>query len=44
MTYKYKNAFYVCINKGHNYVPKEIESNSILIDEDISKIINELNN
>ena len=44
MTYKLKKAFYVCINKGQNYVPKEIESKSILIDEDICKIINELNN
>ena len=40
MTYKFKDANYVCINKGDNYIPKEIKDKSILIDDDLSEIIN----
>ena len=39
MTYEYNNAFYVCINKGYNKVPIEIEDKSIIINDDISKIL-----
>ena len=42
MTYNFKDAFYVCINMGENYLPKEIEDKSIVISDDINKIINEL--
>lgn len=43
MTYQYKNAFYVCINKGFNKIPDEIRQKSLIIDDDISKIISRLN-
>ena len=39
MTYEFKSAFYVCINKGYNQIPEEIEDKSIIINDDISKII-----
>lgn len=39
MTHQLNKADYVCINKGHNYVPDEIKSKSLIIDDDIKKII-----
>lgn len=39
MTYNFKDAFYVCINKGFNRVPKEIEDKSIVLDEDINLLV-----
>ena len=42
MTYEFKNAFYVCINKGYNQIPEEIEDKSIIINDDISKIISSI--
>ena len=42
MTYEFKDAFYVCINKGYNEIPKEIKNKSILIDDDINKIIEDI--
>ena len=43
MTYQFKNANYVCINKGDNYVPSEIKDRSLVIDADISEVIKALN-
>lgn len=42
MTYNFRNAFYVCINKGFNQIPDEIKDKSLLINDDISKIIKEI--
>ena len=42
MTYNYKNAFYVCINKGYNQIPNEIEDKSLIINEDIAEIISSI--
>ncbi|MBQ4255045.1 MAG: Sir2 silent information regulator family NAD-dependent deacetylase [Bacilli bacterium] len=42
MTYRFHDATYISINKGKNILPKEIESKSMIIDEDIAKIINEI--
>lgn len=36
MTYAFKNAFYVCINKGFNRIPQEIQDKSIVINDDIN--------
>ena len=42
MTYKFNDTFYVCINKGENYIPKEIEDKAIVVDDDLGLIIDEL--
>ena len=42
MTYEFKDAYYVCINKGYNEIPNEIKDKSLLIDDDIKKIIEEI--
>ena len=39
MTYQFNNAFYACINKGDGYVPDEIKSKSLIINEDIKRLI-----
>ena len=39
MTHQFNNAYYACINKGDNYVPDEIKSKSLIIDDDIKKLI-----
>lgn len=39
MTYQYPNAYYVCINKGENYVLKEIADKSMALDEDIADVL-----
>ncbi len=39
MTHQFKDAHYVVINKGENYIPKEIEDKSIVIDGDLNEII-----
>lgn len=39
MTYNFKNAFYVCINKGFNQIPDEIKDKSIVLDEDINLLV-----
>ena len=39
MTHQFNKAYYVCINKGDNYVPDEIKSKSLIIDDDIKKMI-----
>ena len=39
MTHNFKDAFYVCINKGQTYIPKEIKSKAIAVDIDINEVI-----
>lgn len=39
MTYQFYDAYYVTINKGYNVIPNEIKNKSLLIDDDISKVI-----
>ena len=39
MTHQFNNAYYACINKGDNYVPDEIKSKSLIVNEDIKKLI-----
>ena len=36
MTYKNKNAFYICLNKGQAWTTSEIEDQSIVVDVDIA--------
>lgn len=43
MTAKNSNAVYVCINDGEAVCPREITEQSICINEDIGKIITQLN-
>ena len=38
MTLSFKDAFYLCINKGQNYLPKEIETKSLILDSDINSL------
>ena len=40
MTYSFKDAFYVCVNKGYNRIPEEIKDKSIVLDGDINLLIN----
>ena len=42
MTASNRNAEYICINKGENTVPDEIQDRSIEIDADIYDVLNEL--
>ena len=42
MTLENKNAFYVCVNTDVSYIPNEIRERSLLIQKDISEVINEL--
>ena len=42
MTYRFENARYVCVNKGRNYIPKEIETKTIFIDDDIQHVLDAL--
>lgn len=42
MTYNYKNAFYVCVNKGEAYAPKEILTKSLCVNKDIAKVVKDL--
>lgn len=42
MTYRFKDAFYVSINKGQNILPKEIESKALIIDDDINTILEDI--
>lgn len=39
MTQRFQDAHYVVINKGENYLPKEIKNKTIMINEDINDII-----
>ena len=39
LTSQNKNAKYVIIDKGYNFIPKEIEEQSIFINENINNII-----
>ncbi|MDO4556008.1 MAG: Sir2 silent information regulator family NAD-dependent deacetylase [Lachnospiraceae bacterium] len=42
MAYQWQNATYACINLNEAYAPKEIESKSICINEDIGSVLKEL--
>ena len=42
MVNEWKNATYACINLGEAYAPREIQSNSICINEDIGNILKQL--
>ncbi|MCR4874890.1 MAG: Sir2 silent information regulator family NAD-dependent deacetylase [Clostridia bacterium] len=42
MTHQCKDAYYVVINKGDNYIPKEIEAKAIVINDDINAVISSL--
>ena len=44
MTHQFNNAYYACINKGNNYVPDEIKSKSLIVNEDIKIIIELIKN
>lgn len=37
--HNWRNAFYVCINKGDAYVPKEIENKAVGINADLAKVL-----
>lgn len=37
--YNWRNAFYVCINKGDAYVPKEIENKAVGINADLAEVM-----
>ena len=39
MTFQFPDAFYVCINKGRNYIPDEIADKSMVIDDDIASVL-----
>lgn len=39
MTYQNKNSLYLVISKDDNYIPKEIKDRSIIVNDDINKII-----
>lgn len=39
MTYHFKDAFYVCVNKGFNSIPEEIKDKSIVLDADINMLV-----
>lgn len=42
MTQNFKDAFYICINKGEVYIPAEIKEKSLGIDSDIGEILKQL--
>lgn len=42
MTQNFKDAFYICINKGEVYIPAEIKEKSLGIDGDIGEILKQL--
>lgn len=44
MTKQFKNAFYVCINKGFNKIPDEIKDRSLVINDDLATIIRKIKN
>ena len=37
-----ENAFYVCVNLGENYVPDIIKNRSVVLNEDIGKVLHEV--
>ena len=42
MTNFYKNSFYVCINNGEAWAPKEIRNKSICLNMDIMEVLEKL--
>ena len=39
MTQNFRDAFYICINKGEVYIPAEIKNKSLGIDCDIGEVL-----
>ena len=37
--HNWRNAFYVCINKGDAYVPREIENKAVGINADLAEVL-----
>ena len=37
--HNWQNAFYVCINKGDAYVPREIENKAVGINADLAEVL-----
>ena len=44
MTARNPNAIYACVNRGQAYCPKEMEKQSICIDEELGRVIALLTN
>ena len=42
MVNEWKNATYACINLGEAYAPREIQANSVCINEDIGNVLKQL--
>ena len=42
MTHSFERAFYCVVNRGENYLPKEIAEKSLVMDRDLSMVIQEL--
>lgn len=42
MTYQFKNAFYIPVNLEESYIPKEIETKSFAISNNIKQVIENL--
>lgn len=42
MTYYFEDAFYVSINQKQTYLPDKIKDKSLIIQDDIKKIIEQL--
>jgi hypothetical protein len=42
MTYKNKNAFYVCINYGNAFAPDDIRKRAMCIDSDIGAVFDKI--
>ena len=43
LTAQNENAAYICVNLGESYCPDEIADQSICVNADIGKVINDLN-
>ena len=42
MTNTFQHGFYVCLNQGEAYAPKEIRGKSVCMNEDIGEVLKEL--
>lgn len=42
LTYGNKNAVYACINASENFLPTEIEPQSVIIEKDIKTVLSEV--
>ena len=43
LTAQNNNASYICVNLGESYCPDEITDQSICVNADIGKVVNDLN-